>query len=77
MAEAIRALGLTKALARVDTGDGLSTRTTRLGYPYMTFPWGSNAPVFGFTAVKSFVKRARMWLDESDTGRYQCFYADV
>ena len=77
MAEAIRALGLTKALARVDTGDGLSTRTTRLGHPYMTFPWGSNAPVFGFTAVKSFVKRARMWLDESDTGRYQCFYADV
>ena len=31
--------------------------------------------VFGFTAVKSFFKRARMWLDESDTGRYQCFYA--
>ena len=43
----------------------------------MTLPaMGANAPVFGFTAVKSFVKRARMWLDESDTGRYQCFYAD-
>ncbi len=33
---------------------------------------GSNAPVVGFTAVKSFVKRARMWLDDSDAGRYQC-----
>jgi hypothetical protein len=77
MAEAMRVLGLTKALARVDTGDGLSTKRTRLGHPYMTFPWGSNAPVFGFVAVKSFVKRARMWLDQSDTGGYQCFYADV
>ncbi len=59
-----------EALARVETRDGLSTRTTRLGHPYMTFPWGSNlnAPVSHFTAVKLFVKRARVWLDQFDTG---------
>ena len=49
----------------------------RLGYLYMTFVNGTGRPSYSLCAMKSVVRRARMWYDESVTGKYPCFYADV
>jgi hypothetical protein len=43
----------------------------------MTFVKGTGRPSYSLCAVKSFVRRARMWYDESVTEKYPCFYADV
>ena len=43
----------------------------------MTFVNGTGRPSYSLCAMKSVVRRARMWYDESVTGKYPCFYADV